>query len=142
MKRVFVLAIMLLQGCQLSTPPYLVNDYEAPCLLKVEFEDASGVFECILQPRQWIGGKGGGTVCKIEVYDLERHLLQSMDGEFIRRGFAADADHSSLFAVSLSTAGATYLSKREFKSKDYHSRGVVRGTSVQQEAEVQSETDF
>ena len=113
-------------GCQFAYSPYLVNGYDNPCVMKVYNVDREGVefespVEFVLGPWRWIGrGRTDFSVRKIEVYDLEQNLLQTVDESCLQAGFASGANHSASFALVMSTEGARWLSKKEFKKKGFH----------------------
>lgn len=116
-------------GCQFAYSPYLVNGYDRPCFMKVYNVDAEGVesespVDFVLGPWRWIGrGETDFSVRKIEVFDMDLHLLQTVDEECLRAGFALGADSSAAFALVVSEKGAEWLSKKEFKSKGFHHYG-------------------
>lgn len=116
-------------GCQFAYSPYLVNGYDHPCFLKVYNVDAEGVdfeepVDFVLGPRRWIGrGKTDFSVRKIEVFDMDLRLLQTVEEESLRAGFAPGANPSASFALVVSPEGAEWLSKKEFKGKGFHPYG-------------------
>lgn len=123
---VYYLAILSLYacGCDSIWPPYVVNGYDHPCRMRMYFRDSPGKFnksEFDIDSGMWIGKRypDKSITYKIEVFDSNLQLIQTLDFPFLELGFCPDSDHESAFALFLSEDGATYLSKQDFRSRGF-----------------------